>query len=173
MSRTIVAMVVTLVVTAIFAGMPVLFGSAAWPITPGAVVVAYAALTVPPLEAAVTAALVGLVMDALSGSPIGVSSFALVVTLLLSRLGVRLVPHPQGLVAIAFVVAFAFTHAFLAQILLALFGQRRAVDVVAVVIVGVLDALLSLLIFPLVRRLLVILRLEDHSATLGERLSLR
>lgn len=173
MSRVVVAMIVTLVVTAVMASLPVLFGTPAWPVTPGAVIVAYAALTVPPLEAAVTAALVGLVMDALSGSPIGVSSFALVVTLLLSRLGVSLVPHPRGLAALAFALAFTFTQAFLAQSLMALFGQRRAVDLVIVVVVAVLDALLSLILFPLLRKLLVILRLEDRSATLGERLSIR
>lgn len=173
MSRTFVAMVMTLVVTAVFAGFPVLFSTPAWPITPGAVVVAYAALTLPPVEAAVAAALVGLVVDALSGSPIGVSSFALVVTLLLSRLGVSLVPQPRGWTSFAFVFAFGFTHAFFAQTLLALFGQRRAVDLVIVVVVGVLDAALSLLLFPLLRRVLVILRLEDRSATLGERLQAR
>jgi len=172
-SRTFVAMVMTLVVTAVFAGLPVLFGTQAWPVTPGAVVVAYAALTVPPVEAAVAAGLVGLVVDALAGSPIGVSSFALVVTLLLSRLGVSLVPAPRGLASLAFVVAFGVTHAFFAQTLLALFGQRRAVDLVVVVTVGVLDGLLSLLLFPLLRFVLVVLRLEDRSATLGERLSLR
>jgi rod shape-determining protein MreD len=172
-SRTFVAMVITLVATAVFGALPVLFGSPAWPVTPGAVIVAYAALTLPPVEAAVTAALVGLVVDALSGSPIGVSSFALVVTLLLSRLGVSLVTQPRGFTSFVFVFAFAFTHAFFAQTLLALFGQRRAVDLVVVVVVGILDAVLSLLLFPVVHRVLVLLRLEDRGATLGERLSAR
>ncbi len=166
-------MVVTLVVTAICGSLPVLFGWPALPVTPGAVVCAYAALTTPPIEAAVTAALVGLVVDALSGSPIGASSLALLVTLLTSRLGVSLVPLARGGAAFAFVAAFAAFHALLAQALLALFAQRRAVDLVIVVVVGILDALLSLILFPVLRRVLVILRLEDKGATLGERLSAR
>ncbi len=173
MSRTFVAMIVTLVITAIISSLPVLFGTPAWPITPGAVIVAYAALAQPPVEAAVTAALVGLVVDALSGSPIGVSSFALVVTLLVSRPAVSLVPQPRGWMSFAFVAGFATAHALLAQALLALFGQRRAVDLLIVVVVGVLDAVLSLLLFPILRRVLVVLRLEDKGATLGERLSAR
>lgn len=172
MTRTVVAMIVTLVVTAVFASLPLLFGSPALPVTPGAVVCAYAALTQPPIEAAVTAALVGLVVDALSGSPIGVSSLALLVTLLTSRLGVSLVPLARGATAFAFVAAFGAFHALLAQGLLALFAQRR-VDVVIVVVIGVMDALLSLLLFPILRRVLVVLRLEDKGATLGERLSAR
>ncbi|MDP2341590.1 MAG: hypothetical protein Q8O67_11565 [Deltaproteobacteria bacterium] len=173
MSRTLIAMIVTLVVTALFASLPVLFGLPALPITPGAVVCAYAALTQPPIEAAVTAALVGLVVDALSGSPIGVSSLALVITLLIARLGVAVVPVGRGFTAFAFVALFAGFHAFLAQALLALFAQRRAVDVVVVVVVGIMDALLSLALFPILRRVLVLLRLEDKGATLGERLSAR
>lgn len=166
-------MVVTLFASAVCASLPVLFGWSALLVTPGAVVCAYAALTQPPIEAAVTAALVGFVVDALSGSPLGASSLALVVTLLTSRLGVALVPVATGVTAFIFVFAFGAFHALLAQALLALFAQRRSVDVAIVVIVAVSDALLSLLLFPLIRRMLVLLRLEDKGATLRERLAAR
>ena len=173
MTRAAVALVMTLVVTAALACLPVLLGWPALPVTPGAVICAYAALTQPPIEAAVTASLVGLVVDALSGTPIGVSSLSLVVTLLTARLGVSLVPVARGLASFLFVGAFGALHALLGQALLALFAQRRAVDVVVVVVVAVADALLSLALFPLLRRVLVVLRLEDRGATLGERLSAR
>lgn len=173
MSRVALTMALALITTAIGAALPVVFGTGAWPLTPAVVLVAYAALTVPPLEAAVTAALVGLIVDALAGAPLGVSSFALVVTLLLSRLVVSLVPTARGPLALAFVFGFGFVHALLAQTLLAVFGQNRVVDVLVVVGVGVLDAVAALVLFPLIRGALVVLRLEDKSATFKERLQAR
>jgi cell shape-determining protein MreD len=174
MTRVFSFMAVALVVTALCSALAVTLGIAALPVTPGSIVVAYAALATPPIEAAFSAVLVGLVVDALSGTSLGASSFSLLVTLLVSRLGVSLVPSTRDRFAIAFVGVFASAQALLAMALLALFGQSHArLDVVVVVVVGALDALVAIAVFPLLHVLFVLLRLEERSATLRERLQAR
>jgi hypothetical protein len=163
----------TLVVTALSSALAVAVGSAGFPLTPGSVVVAYAALAAPPIEAAFSAVIVGLVVDALNGAALGTSSFTLLVTLLASRLGISLVPSHRGAPAWTFAGLFAFAQALLAMLLLALVGQRGAVDVGAAVALAVVDVALAVVLFPALHEALVLLRQEERSATLRERLQAR
>jgi hypothetical protein len=173
-TRVFTFMLVALVLTAVGSASAVTLGSAGIPFTPGSIVVAYAALATPPVEAAFSAVLVGLVVDALSGTSLGASSFSLLVTLLVSRLGVSLVPSTRDGSAVAFVGLFAVVQALLAMTMVALFGQPHArIDVWMAVIVGVFDAVVSLVVFPALHAVFVLLRLEERSATLRERLQAR
>jgi hypothetical protein len=174
MTRVFTFMVAALVFTALCSACAVTLGIAAVPVTPGSIVVAYAALATPPVEAAFSAVLVGLVVDALSGTSLGASSFSLLVTLLVSRMGVSLVPSTRDRFAYAFVALFSSAQALLAMVMIALFGQAHArLDVATAVAVGVLDALLALALFPALHAVFVLLRLEERSATLRERLQAR
>ncbi len=174
MTRVFTFMAAALVVTALFSACAITLGTAALPITPGSIVVAYAALATPPVEAAFSAVLVGLVVDALSGTSLGASSFSLLVTLLVSRLGASLVPSTRDGVAFGFVGLFAAAQALLAMLMIALFGQTHAqLDVATAVVVGVLDAVVAVALFPALHAVFVLLRLEERSATLRERLQAR
>jgi cell shape-determining protein MreD len=174
MTRVATFMAVTLFVTAVASGFAVVLGRGALPLTAGSVVVAYAALATPPVEASFTAMLVGLVVDALAGASLGASSFSLLVTLLLTRLGEGFVPSTRDRSAYAFVLAFAFVQALLASALLALVGPtHRGLALAGAVQIAVVDAVAAVMIFPLLHAVFVLLRLEDRSATLRERLQAR
>ena len=174
MNRALLAVAATVLLASVRRALPVMLGVSSVPFTPGSVVVAYAALTKPPIEAAITASLCGLVVDGLSGIPLGVSSFALVVTLLLSRLGIRFVPRARGVGAFAFAFLFAVVQAVIATTLLTVFGDRGgSVHLSGLVTLGVVDGALALVVFPLLHSLSVRLGLEDRDSTLGERLATR
>ncbi len=174
MSRVLVAMLATLMLVSLRRALPVIIGMSWLPLTPGAVIVAYAALTWPPIEAVVAAALCGLVVDALSGMPLGVSSFALVVSLLATRLTLRFFTRSRGLAASAFAGAFGVLQALVATALLAAFGDRHGgFDVLNAVVIGVMDFALALIVFPALHAALVSLNLEERGASLRERLALR
>jgi rod shape-determining protein MreD len=169
-----VAMLATLVVVALQRAMAVVLPTTSLPLTAGVVVVAYAAIAWPPVEAAVAAALCGLVIDALSGMPLGVSSFALVVTLLIARLGLRFVTESRGVVASAFAGAFGMLQALVATSSLAAFGEAHGgFDVGGALAIGVLDFALALALFPLLHHVLVSAGLEERSVSLRERLAAR
>ena len=82
MNRPLLSMAVTLLLTALHKVVPLWLGSSSVLATPGAIVVAYAVLTMAPVEAIVTAALCGLVVDGLGGMPLGVGSLSMVVVVL-------------------------------------------------------------------------------------------
>ncbi len=174
MSRVLVAMLATLVLVSLRRVLPVIIGVSSLPVTPGAVIVAYAALTWPPIEAVVVAALCGLIVDALSGMPLGISSFALVVTVLTTRLGLQFFTRSRGLAASAFAGGFGMLQALIATSLLAAFGDRHgSIDVVSGVLIGISDFVVALAVFPLLHAILVKLGLEERGATLRERLASR
>lgn len=173
MNRVLVAMLATLVLSAVRRALPVVLGLSSLPLTAGAVVVAYAALTWPPIEAVVAAALCGLIVDALSGMPMGLSSFSLVVTLLVMRLSLRFFTRSRGPAASAFAGVFGMLQALIASVLLSAFGSGYSVDVATLVLVGLLDVLLAAATFPALHALLVSLGLEERGTSLRERLATR
>ncbi len=174
MTRHLVFMGTTLLLTGIFSAVAVALGCGPLLMTPGSIVVAYAALTVSPIEAALAATLVGFVVDALGGALLGASSFSLLVTLLASRLAVGLVASPRSGQALLFVGGFAVTQALTAMILQALFAQGAAVVHVAdAFLLGVLDAIVAAVVFPLLHETFVLLRWEERNTTLRERLQSR
>jgi hypothetical protein len=174
MTRIVTSMVVALVLVSVLGALAVTFGTGAFLATPGAVVVAYAAITAPPIEAAFSAVLVGLVVDVVAGTSLGVSSFSLLVTLLLARFGVSLVPSPRHPTAYAFVAAFAAVEALVSMLLLALFAQRHApIAPGKIVVVSIVDTVIAFLLFSALHELFVLLHLEERTATLKERLQAR
>jgi rod shape-determining protein MreD len=173
MSRILVCMGATLITMAIARVLPVLFGTDPWPMTPAAVVVAFAALTLAPIEAVVAAALCGFVTDALAGMPVGVSSFSMVVTLLAARLGLRFMSGARGFTAAAFAGAFGMTQAVVAMSLMAFFGQRPAtMSILDIGLLGLLDTVWAIVIAPPLLAVLGRLGVERQSS-LGERLAAR
>lgn len=173
MNRALLAMAVTLVAMAVVRALPVIVGVASLAATPGAVVVAWAALVLPPLEAVVTASLCGLIVDALAGLPVGLSSFSLVVALLVARLGTRSVTRAVGPLAALFAGGVGLLQALLSWGLLALFAPERAPwQPGTLLTVAVVDAGLALVLLPLLDRLGVLVGIERSTST-AERLAAR
>jgi hypothetical protein len=173
MSRVLLAMAVGLAAMAMVRVLPVVLGVASVPLTPGAVVVAWAALVLPPLEAVVAASLCGLIVDALAGLPVGLSSFSLVVALLVARLGTRSIPRAVGPLASAFAGGVGLLQATVSWVLLAVFAPERAPwQPGTLLLVGILDVGLALLLLPVLDRLGVLVGLERSTST-ADRLAAR
>ncbi len=174
MTRVLVFLVTTILVTAVASSLAVGTGVGAVPLTAGSVVLAYAALATPPVEAAFSATIVGLVVDALAGAALGLSSFSLLVTLLVSRLAIGFVPSTREPIALLFVGAFAGVQALVAMTMLALSGPtQRGIDLFVAGKIALVDAGAAYWLFPLLHEVFVLLRLEERSATLRERLQAR
>lgn len=174
MSRPLTLMGATLLLLAVQQVVPLWLGVTSVPATPGAIVVAYGALTMAPVEAIVTAALCGLVVDALGGMPLGVASFSLVVTLLVARLGLRFLTESRGPVAAAFAGGFAAFQVLLVGALLSAFADRAgSFNLIEAVAIGVIDGVLALVLFPWLHWLGVLIGVEERGTSHRERLAAR
>jgi hypothetical protein len=174
MRRVALAALMTLVLVALQRALPVVLGVASITVTPAAIIVAYAGLTLAPLEAVIIAGVVGVIVDALTGMPLGLGSFSLVLSLLVARLGLRLTTSNRGVVAAAFAGGLGFLQCAIVVVLLTAFTERAALASFGdAVIVGVVDAILAALVFPLYHRVSVGAGLEERGARLRERLASR
>ncbi len=171
MTRALVLTGLALLLTAVAGAAAVMFGWSYVPVVPGVLLVAYAAIVDPPVEAAVTAALIGIVVDALAGTPLGLNVLACVAVLVGSRFVVGFVPSPRGFRSFLFVGGISAAHALVSLLLLFLFQRRESFGFFPLVLTAVANALASLLVFPLLQRLLIALDLEEKGETLQERLA--
>jgi hypothetical protein len=171
MTRPLVLALFALILTAISGALAVMFGWSTIPIVPGVLLCAYAAIVDPPIQAALGASLIGLVIDALSGTPLGVNVIACVAVLSASRFVVSFVPLPRGLPSFLFVGGFSGVWAFLALLLLYLFQSREGFGFGAMFATAIVNAVASVVVFPVLSRILVLLRLEEKGETLQERLA--
>ena len=173
MNRALLAVACCLVAMAVLRAAAVVLGVSGVPVTPAAVVVAWAALALPPLEAVVAASLCGLVVDALGGLPVGLSSFSLVVSLLLARLGTRSVTRAVGPLAALFAGGVGLLQATISWLLLAIFAPERAPwQPGTLMLVGLFDAALAWALLPMLDRLGVLVGLERSTST-ADRLAAR
>jgi rod shape-determining protein MreD len=174
MSRVLLLAGLGLLLHALEAGLAVVLGSSSLPLAPAVVLVAYAALVEPPVEAALTASCLGLVLDALSGSPLGLNMLACLFALLAGRLLARRVTSPRGVAAFLFATGMSAGYSLFVLTLLYVFGTaRESFGLQGVVSSSLANGALSLLLFPLCQFLLVSLGLEEREATMQERLSRR
>jgi rod shape-determining protein MreD len=173
-SRSLLLALLGLVLHAIEAGAAVAFGLDGLPLTPAVVLVAYAALAEPPVEAAVSAILLGLVLDAVSGSPLGLNMLACLIALLSGRLLSSWVSAPRGLPALAFTAGMSAGYHLFILILRVLFaGHREVQGVLDVAAVAFGDGLFAVVLMPSVQWAFVRLGLEDPEDPLEARLSSR
>jgi hypothetical protein len=173
MSRVFLTMAATLIATALVRAFAVMIEVASIPLTPAAAVVAWAALSLAPLEAVVAASCCGLVVDALGGLPVGLTSFSLVVALLITRLGIRGVARPVGLLAASVAGVVGLLQAFVSWGLLVFFVPERAPwQPGAAVFASCGDVVLGLVLLPILDRLGVVVGLERTAST-AERLASR
>jgi cell shape-determining protein MreD len=170
-TRSLVLALVTLVLTAAVGALALPFGVSSLPVVPGVMIVAYAALVNPPVEAAISAALCGLVMDALAGTPLGVNVLACVLVLVASRLVVGWVTSARGVQAALFVAGLSAAWAFISLSLLLLAQTRQSAGLSAVPLLALTNGLASFAVLPVLNRLLVVLRLEEKGESLQERLA--
>jgi cell shape-determining protein MreD len=170
-TRLFVLVVLAVVLTAGMAALAVLLGLSSLPVVPGVLLVAYAAIVHPPTEAAVGAALIGLAMDALAGTPLGVNVLASVAVLVGSRVFAGWVTAPRGLPSFLFVACVSVAHAFLSLLLLFLFQRREAFGFVGLFSTALANALASVVLFPIIQRIFVGLALEERGESLQERLA--
>lgn len=171
MRRSLLLAGLALAATAILAALAVPLSLTTVPIVPGVILVAYAAIVDPPVEAAISAALVGLTMDALAGTPLGVNVLACVLVLVASRLVIGWVTQPRGVQAALFVAGFSGAYAFVALLLVNLFQRREAFGLGSVLVLALWNGLASFAVLPLLSRALVLLRLEEKGESLQERLA--
>ena len=155
MTRTLVLSLFALVLTAMTGALAVAFGWSSMPLVPGVLLVAYAGIVDPPVEAAVSAASIGLVVDALTGTPLGLNVLACVFVLMGSRFVVGWVPAPRGLPSFLFAAGFSAAHALLALSLLFLFQRRESFGLAALLATALENGVASVVLFPIVHRSLV------------------
>ncbi len=174
MSRVLLLAGLGLLLHALEAGLAVVLGVTSIPLAPAVVLVAYAALVEPPVEAALTASSLGLVLDALSGSALGLNMLACLLVLLLGRVAAARVPSPRGVSGFLFAALLSAGYHLLVLTLLYVFeADRESFAVQGIVTTSISNGLLSLLLFPLAQRLLVVVGLEEREASMEERLARR
>ncbi|OGQ26484.1 MAG: hypothetical protein A2138_20210 [Deltaproteobacteria bacterium RBG_16_71_12] len=171
MRRVAVLALLTVLLTALGGALSVALGWSSLPIVPGVILCAYAAMVDPPIEGVVTAAAVGLVVDAMTGTSLGLNVLAFVAVLVSSRFVVGWVTSPRGVPAALFVGGFSAAHAFLSLLLLFLFQRRGGFGLLSVFTVAIANALVSVVLIPPLQALLVALKLEERGETLQERLA--
>lgn len=172
MIRSLLLVFIGLLLHATEAALAVSFGSAGLPLSPGIVVVAYAALVEPPVEAAITAALMGVVMDAMLGAPVGLNMLACLFALGLGRTLADKVSSPRSLVAFLFAAGIsAAYHTFVVTLLFVFTSAQAGRGVFSVLPTALANGALSFFLFPLLRRLLIAAGLEEREVSFEERLS--
>jgi hypothetical protein len=173
-SRALALALLALLLTAAQASLAVTLGVSSLPFVPGVILVAYAALVDPPVEAAISATLVGLVVDALSGTPLGLNVLACLLALLVGRLFVPWVTAPRGLAALAFTGGLSAGYHLVALTLLFVFSaERKAFGFLPMITIAVGNAVAAVVVITLTQRLLVAFKLEQKGETIHERLSSR
>ena len=171
MRRVFILGFLAVVLTSITGALAVMFGWSNVPVVPGVLLVAYAAIVDPPIEAAVSAAVIGLVIDALAGTAFGVNVLSCVAVVVCSRFVLGFVHSPRGLPSFLFVAGLSAVHALVSLLLLYLFQKRESFGFTPLASTAIVNAVVSLVLFPILRRLFVALRLEDKDETLQERLA--
>lgn len=174
MNRSLLLALLALVLHALQAAAAVSLGVSGLPMVPAVVLVAYAALAEPPVEAAVSATFLGLVLDALSGSPLGLNILACLLALFVGRLSAGMVAGPFGASAFAFAAVLSAGYHLFVLFLLTVFGAPRGgLGIGSVLWTGFVDGLLAVVLMPMVQWLFVRLGLEEREVTLKERLRSR
>jgi rod shape-determining protein MreD len=172
MSRSLLLATLGLLLHAIVAALAVALGWDALPVAPAVVLVAYAALAEPPIEAAISATLLGFMLDALSGSPIGMNMLACLLALLVGRLAAGAVAAPRGLGAFVFGGGMSMGyHLFLLIVLLMFGGERESFGLLSILSTGLFDGLVALVLMPATQALFIALGLEQREVTMTERLT--
>lgn len=154
--------------------LPVALHAASMPLLPGVVLVAYAALVEPPVAAALAASTLGLLVDALSGTPLGLHMLASLVALLVGRLAADWVSAPRGVPAFLFTATMAGAYHVVVVTLPWMFGPHPDEwRVAGFWSTAFWNGFAALGLFPVVQGVLVRLGLEEREETLSERLARR
>ena len=172
MTRPLAFAALTFVLTALTGALSVLFDVGSLPWVPGTALLAFVALVDPPLSAAITAATIGFMMDALSGSPLGLNVLACVATLIAGGLFVPWFPTVTRWRGALFASGVAALHASLVLVVVYLFQRRESFGGLAIAAAALANGAASLAIFPLARWVLVSLRLEGRGSSLEHRMPL-
>lgn len=174
MSRVLVLALLAVLLHALDAGLAVAVGASSLPFVPAVILVAYAALVEPPGVAVVSASTAGLVLDALSGAPLGLNMLACLLALLLGRLSSSWVKTPRGPPAFLFAGGLSAGYHLFVVTLLYVFGSHpESLALQGLFSTALWNGLASLAVFPFTQWLLVRLGLEEREQTLAERLSRR
>jgi hypothetical protein len=173
MRRALVTATITVLLSALVGAAAVRFGTTAWPIIPGIILLAHAVLVLSPIDAFVAAAVVGVVSDALGGLPIGMHVIAGVLTALLSRGGLQLLPRTGGVVGVMFISLFSAVHTLLLCVLLAVANLSVGITVSEVIPVAIGNGLMAVWVVPMWRQVQVWCGLADLDLSVGQRLGRR
>ncbi|MCP4501951.1 MAG: rod shape-determining protein MreD, partial [Deltaproteobacteria bacterium] len=122
MIRSLVLVALALLFHSVEAGLSVALGRPDLPVVPGVVLLVYAILVEPTVEATVSALALGFVMDALSGTPLGMHMMACLLTLIAARFFADTVSSPRTLAAFFFAMGCSAAYHTIAILLLVLFA---------------------------------------------------
>ncbi len=173
MTRPLLLFVVALLLHSAQAALAVLLGTGGLPVAPAVVLLAYIALAERPVEAAMGALLLGLVLDALSGSMLGVNMLACLLALLAGRFFSG-AATPHGGSAFVFGAGMSLGYHLFLLLLLSVFGaDRESLTLLDIVLVALVDGALAVVLMPVLHRMFVALGLEEEEHTMSERLSSR
>ena len=172
MIRVVVLGTLALILHAALAALAVTFGSSGLPIAPAVVLVAYAALAEPPLEASVSAALLGLILDCLTGAPVGMNMLACIAALWVARPLTARVTSPRSWSAFLFAAGLAAGYALFVRGLLWIFA-REHFGIQGIFTTAITSGVVALLLFPGLSALMVRFGLEEREENLANKLAKR
>lgn len=174
MIRVVLLACMALLLHAVQAGLAVAFGVSSLPILPAVVLVAYAALVEPPVVAALAASTIGFLLDALSGTPLGLNMLACLLALLLGRSAADWIQSPRGMPAFLFAAAMAAGYHVFVVTLPWAFGPHPDEWIISgFMSTAWWNGVAAWFIFPWAQRVMVRLGLEEREEPLSERLARR
>jgi rod shape-determining protein MreD len=170
--RVVVLGVLALVLHAAVAALSVTFDSSGLPIAPAVVLVAYAALAEPPVEASISASVLGLLLDALTGAPLGLNMLACLAALGLGRPLAGSVSSPRSWSAFLFAAGLSAGYSIFIRVLLSVFAGE-SFGFQGVFTTALTSGLLALMVFPWLSAAMIRFGLEDREESLAEKLGRR
>jgi hypothetical protein len=159
---------------ALTSGLAMVFTLESAPILPSVAFMAFAVLMLETTEAAITAALVGVVFDALSGSIVGLNMLGGVLVWLAARPATVLISRPRAASIFTFTALTAAAYQVGMVALINVFSDGvHPLSVGGLVITSLLTGLFAIGAFPLLNRALVFIGIAAAEENLSEKLARR
>ena len=174
MVRAILVISLALVTTSMVSALTAVFGTGYFPFLPVILLLAYIGIADFGAEGMILAALLGLLMDAWSGTLLGINMLICLFLYFGGAPLARVTGAPQGLPAFLVGSIFVGSYGFIHNGLFALFRRGpQKIEFVDILVSGLLNGMLAVLFFPLIHFLFVYFGFSEREASLAERLSNR
>ena len=156
MVRAILVLSLALVTTSMVSALTAVFGTSYLAFLPAILLVAYIGIADTGPEGMILAALLGLLMDAWSGTLLGVNMLICLFLYFVGAPLARISGAPQGLPAFMVGSLFVVAYGFIYNGLFALFRRGpQNIEFVDILVSGLLNGMLALMFFPFIHFLFV------------------